>query len=426
MMNNKNQEKEHRPVSVYLHFPFCVRKCRYCDFLSGPASEEDRERYVNALCREIRGRTAEAGEHAEADTVFLGGGTPSLLTPEQLERIMEAVRSGFDLQPDAEISMEVNPGTAKMEELRACREIGVNRLSVGVQSFDDAELRLLGRIHTAEQAGRTIRDARAAGFDNLNIDMMSALPGQTMEAWKRNLAEAVAAEPEHISAYSLILEEGTPLCLAYADGTIPQVPDEEEDRAMYHFTRDFLSQYGFERYEISNYARPGYECRHNCGYWTGHEYLGFGLGAASLLRGERFHEPRDMGEYLEIVNHAWGVSEAYEGKQHSRGFIKPRPETSGKQTPHASPWERLRQESEKLTLQDRMEEFMFLGLRMTAGVSETEFAARFGTEIEAVYGDILRRHEEQEVICRHAGRIFLTEYGLDVANYVMADYLLGG
>lgn len=398
-----NRTKEHRPVSLYLHFPFCVRKCRYCDFLSGPASYEKREQYVQALCREIMGRAAEAGtagRKPEADTVFIGGGTPSLMTPGQLERIMTVVHESFEVPAEAEISIEVNPGTADEEKLRACRVLGVNRLSIGVQSFDDAELRILGRIHTARQAKEVIREARRAGFDNLNIDLMSALPGQKPEAWKKSLAEAVAAEPEHISAYSLILEEGTPLLRAYEDGTLPRLPDEDEDREMYHFTGEFLAAHGYERYEISNYARRGYECRHNCGYWTGHDYLGLGAGAASLLGEERFHEPRDMEQYLQQTESAW------------RNGGDP------------DAWNRLREEREVLSLQDRMEEFMFLGLRMTAGVSEAEFAARFGTKIDSVYGRILHRHEEQKVICRRGGRIFLTEYGLDVASYVMADYLI--
>lgn len=386
---NKTGQNTIRPVSLYLHFPFCERKCRYCDFLSGPASEETRARYVEALCREISGR---AGEVFVLDTIFLGGGTPSLLTARQLEQILEAVRTNFKVLPDAEISMEVNPGTADVQKLRAYRELGVNRLSIGVQSFREEELRLLGRIHTAEQAEKVVREARQAGFDNLNLDLMSALPGQTLREWKQNLAKAAALGPEHISAYSLILEEGTPLYAAYKRGTLPPLPGEEEDRAMYHCTEEDLSKYGYFRYEISNYARSGRECRHNCGYWTGHEYLGLGLGASSLLCGERFHEPGDMQEYLsEIDRGGWG---------------------------------RLRRDREVLTLQDRMEEFMFLGLRMTAGVSDVEFEARFGATIREIYGEVLRRHMAQGVIEWHDGRIMLTKYGLDVANYVMADYIL--
>ncbi len=391
-----------RPVSLYLHFPFCVRKCRYCDFLSGPASEERREEYISLLCREISLRAGclrysdpDPGESGSTvDTIFIGGGTPSLMTPEQLQRVMDSLRSHFRIEDDAEISMEVNPGTADFEKLSAYRKAGVNRLSIGVQSFDDSELQLLGRIHTAEQARETFRAARRAGFSNLNLDLMSALPGQSLESWSRTLREAASLQPEHLSAYSLIIEEGTPFAALYDSGHLKDLPSEEEDRAIYHYTGDFLAENGYLRYEISNYAKEGYACRHNCGYWTGHEYLGLGLGASSDLGGERFHNPFDPNEYREAVS---------EG-------------------------ENLRRERQEMTREDRMEEFMFLGLRMTEGVSERAFQERFGCALEDVFGDVIRRHISQGVIskmgCGEDIRIALTQYGLDVANHVMAEYLL--
>lgn len=386
------------PVSLYLHFPFCERKCRYCDFLSGPASEEKRDEYVTFLCREIRLRGALF--RAPVDTIFLGGGTPSLMTPVQLEKVMETIRDTYNVEHDAEISMEVNPGTADFAKLCAYQGAGINRLSIGVQSFSDDELRLLGRIHTADQAREIFYAARKAGFTNINLDLMSALPGQDPESWSGTLREAVELGPEHISAYSLILEEGTPFAAMFDAGQLPALPSEGEDREMYHFTGEFLAENGYRRYEISNYAREGYACKHNCGYWTGHEYLGLGLGASSDFGGERFRNPDSMEEYRKAV------AEAAE---------------AGTDNP-------LRCERQKMTPDDRMEEFMFLGLRMTGGVSESEFTRRFGRTLEEVFGEVIRRQLQQGVIRRccvdEDHRIALTEYGLDVANHVMAEYLL--
>ena len=384
-----NQKIHRGPVSLYLHFPFCERKCRYCDFLSGPACAEEREEYIDLLCREIRLRAPEVS--GPVDTIFIGGGTPSLMTPSQACRVMEAIFRSYSVMDDAEISMEVNPGTADAEKLRAYRFAGINRLSIGVQSFDDAELRLLGRIHTAGQARQIFQMARAAGFSNINLDLMSALPAQNIETWTRTLREAVSLRPEHLSAYSLIIEEGTP----FATMKLPDLPTEDEDREIYHFTKLYLAENGYRRYEISNYAREGCECRHNCGYWTGHEYLGLGLGASSDLGGERFRNPDQIASYRTIIENE---------------------DTAA-----------LRCEKQKMTKEDRMEEFMFLGLRMTDGVSEREFEERFGKKLEDQFGSVLRRHISQNLICRipkDGGRLALTEYGMDVANYVMSDYLL--
>ena len=389
-MIDRNRTK---PVSLYLHFPFCERKCRYCDFLSGPASDEARENYMQLLCREIALRREEV--KGPVDTIFIGGGTPSLMTPSQLSRLMETIYGTFQVCADdsdpeinTEISMEINPGTADREKLCAYRRTGVNRLSIGVQSFSDAELQMLGRIHSAYQARKIFGEAREAGFDNINLDLMSALPGQKISDWEKTLLQTVNLGPEHISAYSLIIEEGTP----FSHMQLPQLPTEEEDRAMYHLTKDLLGEYGYRRYEISNYARAGYACRHNCGYWTGHEYLGLGLGASSYISGERFQNPADMASYAKAVE---------EGNPAS-----------------------LRCEREILTPNEQMEEFMFLGLRMTEGVSVPAFEERFGEKPDRRFSEVITKHEAQGVILRSKDRIALTDYGLDVANYVMADYLL--
>lgn len=422
-------------ISLYIHIPFCVRKCRYCDFLSAPSDGECREKYVRALIAEIRFQGARyAGK--TADTIFFGGGTPSVLTAEQMERIMRAVRNSFQIKPSAEVSMEVNPGTSDREKLQRIREIGINRISLGVQSFLDSELHLLGRIHTPEQARKAFEDARAAGFANINLDLMSALPGQTLPEFQKSLAEACRLGPEHLSVYSLIIEPGTPFYKMYKNGTLPELPPDEEDRAMYHFTGQYLVEQGYRRYEISNYARPGFECRHNSGYWTGHEYLGLGLGASSLIENTRFHNTDDLPEYF-------AAAEAAEEKVRTGNTA----ESSGKSGKERDPEKRknvhknvdegctkfigqrdshplFAREVADLSEKDRMEEFMFLGLRMMQGVREKEFEERFGRQIDEVYGPVIRRHTEIGTLIRKDGRIFLSERGIDVSNSVMADFLL--
>lgn len=382
-------------TSLYLHIPFCIKKCSYCDFLSSPQDEETRERYVQALIREITvSRDCPAGRGV--DTVFFGGGTPSILTEKQISRIMEAVCSSFSVRPDAEISLEMNPGTAEPEKLRAFRQAGINRLSIGVQSLHDDELRLLGRIHTAAQAKRAFRQAREAGFDNINIDLISALPGQTRDKWEDSLKRTVRWMPDHISAYSLIIEPGTVFAGLAEKGQLPPVPGEEADRAIYHSTGELLGEAGYRQYEISNYALPEKSCRHNIGYWTGHEYLGLGTGAASCIRGYRFSNTSDLVFYLDAM----------------------------KKAADGSDLKKIRREIRFLTEDEKMEEFMFLGLRMTDGIDAVEFEHRFGRTLESVYGDVIRKHLRQGTAGRTKRGIRLTPRGIDVSNYVLADYLL--
>ena len=431
-----------RPLySLYLHIPFCVKKCRYCDFLSGPQDEETRERYTRALINEIKMQTiCPAG--SPVDTVFFGGGTPSVLSGSQIDRIMEALHSFFSIQKDAEISMETNPGTADDEKLRVLKTAGINRLSLGVQSMHDRELALLGRIHTAAQARQTFENARKAGFDNINIDLMSALPGQSLESWADTLEQAVRWAPEHISAYSLIIEEGTPFAAMYENGSLPALPDEDTDRKMYHYTGAFLSEHGYQRYEISNYALPGRECRHNSGYWTGHPYLGLGIGAASYVNGTRFSNCTDLREYLEVLGSQKDRVDATEqtdkpeqadkAKQAEKNWQADKAKQAEKngQTDKAKQVEKtgitalIRTDLHSLSAEEQMEEFMFLGLRMTKGVRNAVFTERFGKSIEQVYGRILERHISQGVLEKTPGGYRLTDRGVDVSNYVLADYLL--
>lgn len=411
------------PVSLYLHLPFCVRKCRYCDFLSGPYDAAVRRRYLRALETEIRLSAETFGnERLSADTVFLGGGTPSLLDADELAHLMAVLSESFRILPGAEITMECNPGTVGREKLLAFREAGINRLSIGVQSFRDEELKLLGRIHTAEEARKCVLDARWAGFDNISLDLISALPGQNIGQWMESLREAAALAPEHISAYSLILEDGTPLKEAALQGKLPRLPDEDEDRKMYHETRSFLAEHGYHRYEISNYAKKGFESCHNSGYWTGHPYLGFGIGAASFYAGCRWSHTRSMTSYLQALESA-GASAGASAKSDGKSLSSAEKATGHRCQEYAEVLESIYEEKEILSEKDRMAEFMFLGLRRMQGVSEAEFLRCFGRTMEEVYGPVLKRYQELHMLQREGGRIFLTERGIDVSNAVMADFL---
>ena len=408
-------------MELYIHIPFCVRKCRYCDFLSFASDACVREKYVDQLIREIESIPEEdAGQCPEnaaprlnltgrtVETIFIGGGTPSLLPPSAVERILAAVRQVFRVEPDAEITMEANPGTLTPDSAAGYRNAGVSRLSLGLQSASEEELRLLGRIHTREQFLQSFRAARDAGFDNINVDLMSALPGQSEESWQETLRFVCDLEPEHISAYSLIVEEGTPLYEEYGEmcadlekygdyASMPKrlqtkyegckcLPDEETDRNMYHHTKTTLAKLGYERYEISNYAKPGRECRHNIGYWAGVPYLGLGLGASSYLDGCRFTVNPDMKQYLE--------------------------EKPG-----------MFADIEKLTKKDMEEEFFYVGLRMTAGVSLSEFERRFGISAKEVYPGLMETFVKEKAARFEGDRFVLTDYGLDVSNYIMAQFL---
>ncbi len=379
-------------MRLYVHYPFCVRNCRYCDFLSGPSNEERRSAYLEALCREItlagRKYRNEDGTLCRVQSVYFGGGTPSLMTEKEMEHLLFTLSLNFLLLPDAEITTECNPGTVTKEKLTAFRDMGINRISIGVQSFKDSELSLLGRIHTGEDAISCVMAAKEAGFDSVSLDLMSALPGQTMKDLMENLETAVSLSPDHISCYSLILEDGTALKAMAEEGKLPPFPGEDLDRAMYHETGRFLQEHGYPRYEISNYARPGFECRHNIGYWTGDEYLGLGLGAASLVSHTRFSNTRKMDEYL---------------------VLKDLPE--------------IRRETEHLSRKDEESEFMILGLRMTEGVLENDFEERFKTPIDSVFGDVIQKHVLDGLLVRTDGRIRLTGYGLDVADYCLCDFM---
>lgn len=428
-------EIKRKPLALYVHIPFCVKKCEYCDFLSAPASEKDRENYVNLLCREIE-REAVCCPDYRGTTVFFGGGTPTVLRPEQLEKIlcklkecffmdaMETAGEAKEAAAEPEISLECNPGTVTEEDLKRLREAGFNRLSIGLQSAQNAELRRLGRIHTREEFLKTWEFARKAGFRNINVDLMSALPGQSIESYVNSLEQVTALRPEHISAYSLIIEEGTPFHELYgeadakrrADGADRKhlLPTEEEERRMYELTREILEKQGYRRYEISNYALPGYECRHNLTYWKRGDYLGMGLGAASLMGNCRFVKTDKLQDYRKLLQRNLKETESPEDQA-----------DRGNKVDWKDPSERtLHQDLQELTRQEQMEEFMFLGLRLTAGISRREFLECFQIPIENVYGAVLKKLEEERLLICEGDRIYLSKRGVDVSNMVFAEFLL--
>lgn len=374
-------------LGLYLHIPFCIRKCAYCDFLSAPAGEADRISYVQALKKEIQCMGKEAKEY-QVDSVFFGGGTPSILEPELLEELLLQLRESFCITKEAEITLEANPGTLTEKKLVVYNKNGINRLSIGLQSADNGELKRLGRIHTWEEFLDNYRLARQLGFSNINIDLMSALPGQTRESYERTLNRVLKLKPEHISAYSLIIEKGTPFYETWEKDEL-LLPAEEEERQMYYLTERLLKAAGYHRYEISNYAKSGFESRHNNKYWTGEEYLGMGLGASSCFDGRRMKNTEFLPEYLE--------------------GIKMRKE--------------IHIENHLLTRREKMEEFMFLGLRRMEGVSKERFFKEFGEELLEVYGETINKQEADGLIAQNEKQLWLTERGIDVSNRVMAEYL---
>ncbi|MDO4453858.1 MAG: radical SAM family heme chaperone HemW [Eubacteriales bacterium] len=380
-----------KDLEIYVHIPFCIRKCRYCDFLSFPAEKEIQSQYIKKMAEEIR--LFPEKEKWKVNTIFFGGGTPSLLEGEEMTLLMSTIREEFEIQTDAEISIECNPGTVDERKLELYQDAGINRISFGLQSSKDEELKLLGRIHTYETFLESYEMARKCGFQNINIDLMSALPGQTPQSYRETLENVISLNPEHISAYSLIIEEGTPFFEEYEEDRKRReageecrlLPSEEEERQMYYDTEQMMEKYGYSRYEISNYAKPGYECRHNIGYWRRKDYVGFGLGAASLLENCRLKNTGSLKNYMQ------------------GNFIE---------------------EKEILDQRAQMEEFMFLGLRMMKGICEEDFFQCFGVTIESVYGHVLEQLIRQNFIKKSGSSYFLSESGIDISNYVLAQFLL--
>jgi len=382
-----------RTAGVYVHIPFCVKKCGYCDFNAYSGYKDGTKAcYVDALCREIEARAEPA---TRVPTVFFGGGTPTTLAADDLARILGTVRASFDLDADAEVSVEANPSDATLEYLRALRSGGgFNRLSFGVQTFNDRLLRSIDRVHTGAEAEAAIALAKKAGFTNLSIDLMFALPRQTMADWDRSLDAAFALDVPHLSMYALIVEEGTAFFARRERGKLP-LPSEKMEAAMFARSIERATAVGYEHYEVSSYARSGrtssagFRCRHNQIYWRNEEYFGFGAGAASYLDGARTMNERLPGRYTETVG-ARGTATVSE---------------------------------ERLTPREAMGETMMVGLRLRAGVDLAAFARRFGVRAETVFAEEIARLRDGGLIEVTSDRLCLTERGLFVGNEVMLAFL---
>lgn len=380
-----------RRWGLYVHLPFCRQKCFYCDFPSYAGQEGRMAVYVEALLGELAREGAPLrAAWGPPRTVYLGGGTPTALPPALMERLLAGLREFLAAAPDAlEFTCECNPGTVDAAYLSLLRAGGVNRLSLGVQTFDDALLRRIGRIHTAAQARAAVRQARAAGFRNLSLDLMYGLPGQTLAGLEMSVQQALALAPQHISIYGLQVEEGTAFARAQAAGRLA-LPSDEESEAMYDYMTTALPVAGYARYEISNFARPGFESRHNLGYWQDVPYLGVGAAAHSYLDGQRYENPRGIEEYLAALRE------------------------SG----------RARREEEPLTRATSMEEFAFLALRTARGIDRARFAARFGCELASVYADAIARMLARGFLEEDAQGVRLTPLGMKYGNWVFEAFLL--
>lgn len=375
-------------AGIYIHIPFCVKKCLYCDFVSNVGNEEQMKKYQKALLSEMDLTAIDE----KVDSVFLGGGTPSVYPVDYVEEIMDRILRRYPLDKEhAEITIECNPGTVTFEKLKRYRESGINRISFGLQSANNDELKTLGRIHTYEEFEQSYRMAREAGFDNINVDIMSAIPKQSFDSYKETLCMVAELEPEHISSYSLIVEEGTPFYHRYGEGSEgeKELPDEDTDREMYHFTKEFLGQNGYDRYEISNYAKEKKECRHNLKYWNRDNYYGFGVAAASLVDNKRYVNVSNINTYIE-----------------NKGNVS-----------------LMRASTELIEVKEQMEEYMFLGLRKMKGISAKDFEHTFHVDIHNVYGGVLEKMCKNDLMQYNNGYYCLSDRGIDVSNVVLAEFL---
>lgn len=390
--------REISPIGIYIHIPFCQSKCYYCDFLSAPANEQKKEEYVKALIKEIKNHTINTKQYL-VETIYIGGGTPSTISVKNIDMILETLACVWKISPKAELTIEVNPGTfweskSKEDKLLAYKKMGINRLSIGLQSFVDKELKQIGRIHTSKEFIKNYQKAREVGFENINVDLMFGLPSQTLSSYEYSLNKLLALQPEHISSYSLIIEEGTRFYQdAQMKSFLNQLPEEEIERTMYEKTKKMLSQAGYDRYEISNYAKKGYESRHNNSYWIGTQYIGYGLGASSYLEENslkiRYHNENQLEQYLALSD----------SKQ-------------------------LRREVQYLSRAEEIEEFMFLGLRRMKGISKYQFKEKFNCEIESLYKEKIQGWKNLKLIEEKNGYLYLTDYGIDVSNQIFMECLL--
>ncbi|MBO5609140.1 MAG: oxygen-independent coproporphyrinogen III oxidase [Eubacterium sp.] len=395
-----------KALSLYIHIPFCKHKCMYCDFLSFADETNTKQiQYINALMSEIRMYKPFADRYT-VKTIYIGGGTPSVLDEAMIGKVLDTVKHIFNVDRFPEITIEVNPGTIKYTDLLAYKDYGINRISIGLQSADDVILKRIGRIHNYEEFLQGFEYARRAGFRNISVDVMSGLPGQDVHTLVDTLTKVTEMKPEHISVYSLQVEEGTPL--SQREDMLALIPDENTDRMMYSMTKKVLKAAGYKRYEISNYSLPGLESQHNKVYWTGGQYIGFGIGAASYFKGERFNNIKNLDNYIEICE------DVRDELTKDTDRVRLYDSATGI----------LREDIQTVYIDQRIEEFMYLGLRMTAGVSREEFKLRFNRDMFELYGDVINKYINQGFMKAEGNRVMLTDKGIDVSNYILSDFIL--
>lgn len=374
-------------LALYVHIPFCLKKCNYCDFISFPNKFDYVEKYTDALVKEIRFYSS-VGKKFKLNTVFIGGGTPSSINSIYIEKIMDGIYKYFDTNELKEVTIETNPKTLDKEKLVRYRESGINRISMGVQTLNDNLLKILGRIHNTEDFYKNYDLVRNLGFNNVNLDLMFGLPFQTLEDVIYTLKEVIKLEPTHLSFYGLIVEKGTKFYDLNNRGKL-NLPDEDLERAMYHKGMEYLVSNGYEHYEISNFAKKGYECKHNLFYWELKPYIGLGIGAHSNIFGKRYWNFADIKEYISSLdNGSFPVS------------------------------------GEEVIDKDmEMAEYCILGLRLIRGIDKKNFLGRFGIDIKEIYGKIIERHVKGGLLYENENRIYLTKRGLDLSNIVEVDFL---
>lgn len=407
-MTDKATPLRRRPLGIYIHVPFCMRKCGYCGFYSIPLREEALAEYTKTIESQILNQSFVPREVGDfdvnryfVDSIFLGGGTPSLLSSESMQRILSAVDSVFCIDKEAEITVESNPGSLSLEKLMAYKSTGINRISIGIQSFDDSELLQIGRIHDVDTALKTVEASRKAGFDNLNFDLIFSLPNQTLKRWEKNLKAAINLSPEHLSIYGLQLEEGTEFFERFKNGEFDETSD-ELDRQMYHQTCDMLKDSEFAHYEISNWSKPGYECRHNLKYWQFIDYLGIGPSAASFLNGFRFEVVSSLTDFMlahKINRDVYRPDEIYTN---------------------------IFSEVHQNTLKDSVGEFAFTALRTVDGISFDKFKSEFGVDFMKYYESEkseLEDYIELGYLNIDENGIRLTRSGIDISNSIMSLFV---
>lgn len=375
-------------LGLYIHIPYCIHKCGYCDFNSHPIKYDEMEAYVDALIAELNYYAQKYSPGRIVNTIFLGGGTPTTLSVSKLERILKECEKKFKITTDAEITIEANPATIRLDQLKSIRQTGYNRISVGVQSFDKTELKMLDRAHGIEEIHCTVDQAREAGFNNLSLDLMFAVPNQTLEDWKKNLHQALDKSPEHLSTYNLTIEEGTTFWKMQSNGKLT-MPDNDHQLELYKQTIEFLKTNGYHHYEISNFALPGKECRHNMTYWQNTNTLGLGAGASSYMNGVRFKNTNQPAHYIRRV-----------------------------QENHMSI-----ESSESLEPRQAMGEAIMLGLRLLKGINIRKFEDRFQTSFKSIFGNIIAPLKEKELIIIEQDQLRLSEKGLFLADSVILEFI---